>query len=88
MIDNVIHIFYVFTELFCLISLSMSGKSMLNSVAILAGSPHFPLNSVIICSVYLKLFSDTDTLISKHPTDQVDSSHYETSLFTLVTLFS
>ena len=41
MIDNVIHIFYVFTELFCLTSLSMSGKSMLNSATILVGLSHF-----------------------------------------------
>ena len=88
MIDNVIHIFYVFTELFCLTSLSMPGKSMLNSATVLVGLSLSPLNSVIICFMYFEaLFSDTEVHISKHLTDQLDSLYYETSLFTLVTLF-
>ena len=88
MVDNVIHIFYVFTELFCLIGLSMSGEGVLNSPTIIVGLSLFPLNSVIICSIYFEaLLLDTYThlYLKILPMNWI-FYHYETSLFTLVTL--
>ena len=73
MIDNVIHTFYVFIELFCLIGPLMSEKSVLNSPAMTVELSIFPFNFVSIYSMYLEvLLLDTLTFMNKNLTDELD----------------